>query len=428
MVYMPHWPQVLGKRPIDLDLIRIKALMEVLGNPHLGMAPIIHVAGTNGKGSTVAFLKAILKAAGLKVQTYTSPHLVEFNERIDFGDRTISDAELFEVIELCRLACEEAEIHPTVFEGTTAAAFVAFSRHDAHVCILETGLGGRMDATNLFPQPDCTIITPISMDHMDYLGNTIEEIAFEKAGIIKPGAPCIVSQQLPEVMEVIRQRANECGAPLWEYGKHWMVTQAPDGLRYVEAGYELLFPQLSLAGVHQYLNAGCAIAASRRAIRFDINDQQRVQGLQTAHWPGRLQRITSGRLVASLPQDWELWMDGGHNPGGAEVLARWISDNNDKPTCLITGMTKGKDSSGFFAPMVGKVTGVCGFCVKSEPNSQPADMITQAAGSVGLEAQSRESLDEAIHYLVDKIKEPSRILICGSLFLVGDVLKENGKL
>ncbi len=236
MVYMPHWPQVLGKPPIDLDLIRIKALMAVLGNPQQHMAPIVHVAGTNGKGSTAAFSKAIFKSAGLTVQAYTSPHLVEFNERIDYGDRYISDAELFEVIEICRLASEEAGIHPTVFEGTTAAAFVAFSRHKADVCILETGLGGRMDATNIFPQPDCTIITPISMDHMDYLGETIEEIAFEKAGILKEGVPCIVSQQQNAAMEVIRNRANEVGALIWEYGKHWMITQASDGMRYVEAG------------------------------------------------------------------------------------------------------------------------------------------------------------------------------------------------
>lgn len=427
MVYMPHWPQVLGKRPIDLGLERIQSLLKLIGSPEKKMPPIVHVAGTNGKGSTIAFLQAILKSAQYRVQVYTSPHLMAFNERIRLDDHLISDEELFEVCEICRLVCDTAGLHPTVFEGTTAAAFLAFSRHVADVCILETGLGGRLDATNIFPQPECTIITPISMDHMDYLGHSIEEIAFEKAGIIKPNVPCILGQQPKEVVEVIAARAQQLNAPLFIYGQHWLITSSADGMRYVEADYELVLPKLALEGLHQYQNAGAAIAASRRMIHYSISEENLLEGLQTAVWPGRLQPITQGTLIDHLPQGWELWLDGGHNPGGADVLAAWIVSNATKPTCLIVGLSKGKDSRGFFQPMLGKVAGMCGVCVKSEPTAQTADSVTEAALAVGLEAVSQDNLLDAISYFTQRVDEPARILICGSLFLIGDVLKENGR-
>jgi dihydrofolate synthase / folylpolyglutamate synthase len=426
MVKMPHWPVPLWYKPIDLGLERIRALLAKLGNPHMVLPPVVHVAGTNGKGSTLAFLRAFLEESGYTVHCYTSPHLVRFNERIHISGREITDGELYEILEECRIATEALDLPITFFEGTTAAAFLAFSRYPADIVLLETGLGGRLDATNLIDHPAATIITPISLDHMAYLGDTIAKIAAEKAAIMKRGTPCILSMQTAEAEAVCEATADAIGAPLIAYGYDWGVTPTASGFTYASPDKAFSLPLPALAGEHQLVNAGAAITAALSLKDFTISDEAIQRGLQSVRWPARLQHLTEGRLAQMLPAGWELWVDGAHNEAGGYMLSLWAETKQDRPLYLISGMTQGRDSVKFFEPLASKADFMCGLLVESEASSQTAEYVTAAAEKAGLKAKVCDSLEEALRYTCSLSGTPARILVCGSLYLAGTVLEMNG--
>lgn len=434
MVFMPHWPQLLGKKPIDLGLERVLALLRVLGNPHLKLPPVIHVAGTNGKGSTIAFLRSILEAAGYKVHVYTSPHLLHFNERIVLAGETISDEKLYEVMETCRLAGTDHNIPVTFFEGTTVGAFLAFSKKPADIILLETGLGGRLDATNVIPKPALTIITSISYDHMEFLGSTLPLIAGEKAGIMKPDVPCITSLQPDEVDETLEFHASSVSCPLFAFGYTWHSQPHPDGMLFHDHSdnKSTLYPLPSLPGDHQIINAGNAICALKHLVQnkelgFNIDDTAIAKGLTQAKWPARLERLKQGRLVEKLPEgeQWELWIDGAHNEAGAYVLAQSLAHMPPKPLHLIFGMTKGRDMQlflGHFRDLSPTITGVL---IQTEPSAYAASRVVEEAKKAGLKAVPAESIEAAIEQIISTNTTSGRIVCAGSLYLASDVFKEN---
>jgi dihydrofolate synthase/folylpolyglutamate synthase len=425
MIKMPHWPIPLWYKPIDLGLDRITLLLNKLGNPHQILPPIIHVAGTNGKGSTIAFLKTFFEQAGFKVHRYTSPHLITFNERINIAGVDISDDYAYEILEECRLATEELNIPITFFEGMTAAAFLAFTRNYADIVLLETGLGGRLDATNVIDQPLLSVITPISFDHMEYLGPTLATIAGEKAGIIKPNSPCVVSAQPDEAFARIEQYAAKVSAPIFAYEYDFGVKKAESEMIYVSQSQELHLPFPSLPGDHQFINAATAIACIELIKdKFYIREDAIARGLVSATWPARLQRLKEGNLVDLLPANAKLWIDGAHNEAGGEVLSLWVEDSIE-PTYLIAGMTKGRDSKKFFKYFASKVKHVYGVLVEAEPSSHKPEYIVSAAQAVGIEASVADSIEEAIHNIITIATPPFKILICGSLYLAGMALEKN---
>lgn len=425
MVKMPHWPVPLWFNPINLGLERMRTLLEALGSPHKALPPVVHIAGTNGKGSTLAFLRSILEASGYVVHCYTSPHLVRFNERIHVSGHEISDEYLYELLEECRIETEKLGLPITFFEGTTAAAFLAFARNPADIVLLETGLGGRLDATNLVDHPMLTILTSISFDHMQYLGDSIAKIAYEKAGIMKAGTVCVSSMQMEEAEHVFEQQAELLGVNLIQYGYDWGVKKTATGMTFLAHDTELALPAPALIGDHQYMNAGTAIAAAKALQGFVISEKAIAKGLQNAHWPARLQQLKEGTLPALLPEGWELWLDGAHNEAGGHVLSLWAEEKQDRPLFLISGMTKGRDSAKFFESLQPFSQFVCGLLVEAEPSSHPADYITEAAKTVGIEAISCDSVEDAIRFLIEYSTVPARILICGSLYLAGSVLEVN---
>ncbi len=407
MIITPHWPIPLGHKPIDLGLERVHALLAALGNPHHTLPPVIHLAGTNGKGSTLAFTRAILEAAGYTTHSYISPHLVCFNERITLAGEMISDAYLYEILEECKAAAREIPV--TFFEGTTVAALLAFSRIKADVVLLETGLGGRLDATNVIDHPALSIITPVSFDHTEFLGHSLHAIAGEKAGILKAGTPAIISQQEPEALTSIQAHAK---APLYVYGQEWQAAKIDNHLHYSEGDYRLISPLPNLFGDHQIINAGTAIAAIRHLKEFTVDETAILTGLQTAEHRARMQRLND------RPNGQEVWLDGGHNPSAGEALAHVAEQWNDQPLHLITAMLSGKDGKGFFAPLAGKVTSVTCITIPDDPNSKSAEDLAHEAKHVGIAAQTATSLDSALA----SIPATGRILICGSLYLAGHVL------
>lgn len=422
MVFMPHWPKMLGSKPINLGLERILQLMERLGNPHLHLPPVIHVAGTNGKGSTVAMMRSILKAAGYKVHSYTSPHLLNFNERIKLNGVDISDEYLTEIMEECNQAAGD-DIPVTFFEGTTAGAFLAFSRNPADVVLLETGLGGRLDATNIIPEPALTIITPISLDHTEYLGPNISVIAGEKAGIIKPHVPCIISMQYPEVMEVLLSKAEELASPTIAFEYDWMVTPEKEGFIYQNAQREsFTFPRPALLGEHQLINAGTAIAALEQLKDFSIPKEAIDKGLKKVKWPGRLQQLTYGSLTEALPEGWEIWLDGAHNEASAHVLARQMEQWQDKPLYVICGITRGRDPKPLFSHFAPHIKQLVATDIRTEPSATSPKILAQAADELGIKASAVDSIEEAIQEIADAHSAPGRIIVCGSLYLVSDAL------
>jgi dihydrofolate synthase/folylpolyglutamate synthase len=416
----------LHPRKIDLSLDRMIRILDRLGNPHLKLPPVVHIAGTNGKGSTAAYLRAMHEAAGYGVHVYTSPHLVRFHERVrlakpEGGSSFVSETELAAALEECEQANGGDPI--TIFEITTAAAFLIFSRHPADILLLEVGLGGRLDATNVVDDPIATVITPISMDHAAYLGDTIELIAAEKAGIIKKGVPCIVAAQPREVEAVIERVAAKLRAPLSISGQDWHVNEERGRLVYQDEQGLMDLPLPRLVGRHQFENAGTAIATLRH-LPTRIDEAAITTGMQTVEWPARLQPITQGPIVDAAPPGAEIWLDGGHNPAAAEVLGAAIAeleDRNPRPLYLITGMLTSKDASGFFLPFQGLAREVIAVPIPDVEASFDASDLAEDAAHAGLTARVAESVEEALQSLPRD--ENARILICGSLYLAGHVLR-----
>lgn len=411
----------LHPKLIDLGLDRTERLLRALGNPEQQLPPVIHVAGTNGKGSTIAFMQAIAEAAGLSVHSYTSPHLVRFHERIVLNGAPIADDALLAILEECETANDGEPV--TFFEITTAAAFVAYARHPADLLLLETGLGGRFDSTNVIAAPEATVITPVSLDHMQFLGDTVDKIAFEKAGILKPGVPGIIGPQPAEALAVIERRAAEIDAPLSIFGIDWAA--APDGaqgMTYRDDEGEIFLPAPGLPGSHQIANAGAAIAALRtwNALHFGFEDF--AAGVSDVRWPGRLQQLDDGPLTRQAPPGWEVWLDGGHNPAAGEMLAETLGGWDRKPTVLICAMQENKDAAGFIGPLAKTADRLIAIDLPGATPGHPPDAIAEAARAAGLDAGTAGSLDAALARLSGL---PGRALICGSLYLAGDVLDRN---
>ncbi len=412
----------LHPRLIDLNLERLERLLGQLGHPERHLPPLIHVAGTNGKGSTIAFLRAIAEAAGQRVHVYTSPHLVRFNERIRIGGALVSDATLGHALEELERINAGAPI--TVFEMVTAVAFFLFAAHPADLCLLEVGLGGRFDATNVIPPPLAAAITAISLDHQEFLGSTLAAIAFEKAGIIKPGVPVATGAQPPEALAVIREEAARQRAPLLARGEAWDVAPLAHGFRYRDATRVRDLPPPVLAGLHQHDNAGVALAALDAA-GLAIPESAIAAGLLRAAWPARLQRLT-GRLAARLPPGFSLWLDGGHNPGAGRALAAYLATWGDQPLHLVVGMKSSKDIGGFLAPILPFARSV--FAV-AEPGQYLAAAVTEIIAASGGRARPGPTVASALAAIGRDHAGalPARTLICGSLYLAGEVLKQDAE-
>jgi dihydrofolate synthase/folylpolyglutamate synthase len=380
---------------------------------------VVHVAGTNGKGSTCAFLRAIAEAAGLRVHVYTSPHLVRFHERIRLAGRLVEEEALAAALEHVERANGGVPI--TVFEITTAVAFHLFSTVPADLLVLEVGLGGRLDATNVVAQPAATAVTSIGMDHMDFLGDTLAKIAAEKAGIMKPGVPCATGTQHAEALAVIEDAARAAGAPLLRRGHEWRVERRADGgLRYADAAGTLDLPPPGLPGPHQADNAGIAIAALRAWNPSWLTEAAIAGGIARAEWPARLQRL-HGRLAAMLPAGWELWLDGGHNPAAGEVLAEHLAGAwADRPVHLLVGMKTGKGAEGFLRPLVPLAATLTAVAEPGQHLAMPVEAIVAASGGA---ARPGGTVAEGLEALVPQGGPPARVLVCGSLYLAGEVLK-----
>jgi dihydrofolate synthase/folylpolyglutamate synthase len=416
--------KALHPKIIDLSLDRMHRILAELGSPHLRLPPVVHVAGTNGKGSLVAYLKAIFQAAGYRAHVYTSPHLVAFNERITVAGKHIDEADLTEILALCEKVNADRPI--TLFEITTAAAFVAYAEFPADVLLLEVGLGGRLDATNVVDEPLLTAITPVSLDHQQYLGETVREIAFEKAGILKRGAPAVVGRQVPEGAGVIEARAKELGVPLNRLGQEWNYERLTDGFRYQDAKGALDMPKPGLFGAHQFDNAATAVACARLLqSQFDLEDGIIARGLTEVSWPARMQRLLTGPLTAPLGPDDELWLDGGHNGHAALALAETFRSWRDKKLDLVYGMLETKDPAEFLLPLSPYIGRLRTVEVPGDTPGIPAAKLAETAAKLGIKAEPAASVSSAIAGLCRDPHPATRVLICGSLYLAGSVLAEN---
>jgi dihydrofolate synthase/folylpolyglutamate synthase len=424
----------LHPKTIDLGLERMHRLLEALGHPEHKLPPLIHVAGTNGKGSTVAYLRAILEAAGLRVHVYTSPYLVRLNECFRLGRRgggvLVGDDELCEALEQCERANAGAPI--TIFEAETAAALSLFAQHPADVALLEVGLGGRLDATNVIDAPLASVITPISMDHTDFLGDSLTAIAGEKAGIIKRDAPVVCAEQAPEVMAVIEAQARRMRAPLHAAGQDWHVNVERNRLVYQDDRGLMDLAAPKLFGRHQFDNAGLAIATLRALSAFRIDHAAFEAGIINAEWPARMQRLASGALVDQAPAGSEVWVDGGHNAEGGRVAAAALADLEERvprPLVVVVGMMANKDASGFLGNFAGLTRHIITVPVPDRDNAMPPDRLADAARAFGMRVETADSVEAALQALTRLAYEvPPRILITGSLYLAGPVLAANGSL
>jgi dihydrofolate synthase/folylpolyglutamate synthase len=410
----------LHPKLIDLSLGRIERLLARLGHPERRLPPVLHVAGTNGKGSTCAFARAIAEAAGLRVHVYTSPHLVSFHERIRLAGSLVTEEALTEALEEAEAANGKDPI--TVFEITTAAAFLLFARIPAELVVLEVGLGGRLDATNVVERPAATAITRIAMDHMDFLGDTIEKIAFEKAGIIKPGVPCATGRQDRAALAVIADRARALGAPLLARDNGWSIAPDGQGLRYEDAEGSLALPFPALAGAHQHDNAGVAIAALRAMRDRRFTDAAFAEGLARASWPARLQRLVRGPLVELLPERWELWLDGGHNEDAGRALAAHLAADRALPWHVVVGMKAGKQTAAFLAPIIPQAASLWAVAEPKQHLAQAPEAIVAASGG---RARIGPRVADAVAAIAREAEGPARVLVCGSLYLAGVVLRDN---
>ncbi|UYV37871.1 bifunctional folylpolyglutamate synthase/dihydrofolate synthase [Rhodobacteraceae bacterium D3-12] len=407
----------LHPKIIDLTLDRMWRLLDALGNPQNALPPVIHIAGTNGKGSTQAMIRAGLEGSGHRVHAYTSPHLARFHERIRLAGALIDEDHLTSVLDECYAANNGETI--TYFEITTCAALLAMSRSHADYTLLEVGLGGRLDATNVLDRPALTVITPISIDHEQFLGNTLTKIAGEKAGILKRGVPCVVGPQQDEALEVIEARAARLAAPLIAQGQHWHVYEERDRLVFQDETGLLDLPLPVLPGAHQIDNAGAALAALRA-----LGTGTPETAMTNATWPARLQRLRSGPLADAAPGV-ELWLDGGHNAAAGQAIARHLAALPARPTHLICGMLNTKDISGYLSPMAPQVQSLTAVSIPGESATLPAADTAAAASAAGMTAQTATSVASALA-AISATTPNARVLICGSLYLAGAVLRENG--
>ncbi|UWQ53564.1 bifunctional folylpolyglutamate synthase/dihydrofolate synthase [Leisingera caerulea] len=408
----------LHPKIIDLTLDRVWRLLEALDNPQDKLPPVIHLAGTNGKGSTQAMIRAGLEGMGKSVHAYTSPHLARFHERIRLAGDLISEAHLTEVLDECYARNGGENI--TYFEITTVAGLLAFSRTPADYTLLEVGLGGRLDATNVIT-PELSVITPISIDHEQFLGNTLAKIAAEKAGIIKRGVPVVVGPQPDEAMEVIEATAARLGAPLIAYGQHWHVFEERGRLVFQDENGLLDLPLPALLGAHQIQNAGAALAALRH---LGVDEAACEAAMLNAEWPARMQKLKTGPLIEAAPEA-ELWLDGGHNAAAGAALADVLAKLPHRPTHLICGMLNTKDVSGYMAPLAPHAASLTAISIPDEINTLSAEDTEAAARSVGIKADTAESTMAALKAITAEDPQ-ARVLICGSLYLAGHILRENG--
>jgi dihydrofolate synthase/folylpolyglutamate synthase len=417
---------------IDLNLDRINRLLERLDHPERKLPPVIHVAGTNGKGSTIAYLRATLEAAGLRVHAYTSPYLVRLNECFRLGREgggvLVGDDELTEALERCERANEGAPI--TVFEIKTAAAFLLFAQNPADALLLEVGLGGRLDATNVVEKPAVSVITPISMDHTEFLGTTLTSIAGEKAAIIKRGVPVVVAEQAGDAMAVIEAQASRMRAPLHAAGQQWHVSIEHGRLVYQDDRGLMDLTAPKLFGRHQFDNAGLAIATLRAIDTFKVSPAAFEAGIVNAEWPARMQRLASGKLVDLAPVGSEVWLDGGHNAEGGRVAAAALGDLEERvprPLVIIAGMMANKDAAGFLANFAGQTRHIIVVPIPDQNNAMAPDRLADAVRQLGMRVEIAAGVDAAMQRLAGLAYEvPPRILITGSLYLAGHVLAANG--
>ncbi|MDF2368531.1 folylpolyglutamate synthase/dihydrofolate synthase family protein [Sneathiella sp.] len=418
----------LHPKIIDLTLDRMLPLLAKLDHPEQRLPPVIHVAGTNGKGSLLAYLRAMLEAAGYRVHVYTSPHLVRFAERIRLAGKIIEEDALSQLLLDCEAANGETPI--TYFEITTIAAFKAFADTPGDILLLETGLGGRYDATNVVACPALTAITPISHDHAEFLGTDLAGIAGEKAGIIKAGAPVVIGLQDPVVLEILQKTAETLGSLSYIYDREWSCHKVAGGWQYDGMNGARVFPMPALHGVHQIENAATAVACLNHLGGFDVPDAAINKGLAAVEWPARMQRLRHGPIVKAFPAHVEVWLDGGHNPAAGEQIAKSFANWNEtepKPTYLIAGMLNTKDQKAFFSKLAPVIT--TGHCITipEEAAATPAVDLASMAQAGGLDMTEMPSLMAAVEALKPTLAEkPSRLLIAGSLYLAGQVLRENG--
>jgi len=417
----------LHPRKIDLSLDRIERLLVDLGSPHKRLPPVVHVAGTNGKGSTIAFMRAALEAAGKRVHVYTSPHLVRFNERIRLAGALVDDELLADALARCEAINAGQPI--SVFEMITAAAFALFSESPADYLLLEVGLGGRYDATNVIDRPAATVITPVSIDHTEFLGPTIEQIAFEKAGVLRRGAPAIVAEQDERALAVIEREALKVGASRRLFGRDFFIRAENGRLAYEDGDGLVDLPPPRLAGRHQRGNAATAVA-TLRAVEPRFPTRALEQGLIAVEWPARLQRLRSGTLVALAPPQAEIWLDGAHNEAGGRALAEAMADleeRSPRPLALICGSLASKDTAAFLAHFKGLAQEALAVPIAGEHAARSAEEVAAIAQSVGLDAAACDGVASALKFLAARQWPiPPRILIAGSLYLAGAVLEANG--
>jgi len=420
----------LHPKRIDLSLGRIQRLLATLGHPERRLPPVIHVAGTNGKGSTVAFARAILEAAGKRAHVYTSPNLVRLNERFrlarDGGGKFVKDDELADILSECEAKNGDEPI--TVFEIETAAAFLLFTRHPADFLLLEVGLGGRLDATNVVERPVATVVTRVSLDHREFLGDTIESIAAEKAGILKPGVPGVIASQTREALAVIERQAARMKAPLSIAGENWTATEERGRLVYQDDDGLLDLPAPRLYGRHQFENAGTAIATLRVG-GLKLPAAAFESGMLRVDWPARMQRLSQGRLAPLLPAESELWLDGGHNADGGRAIAAALADLEERvsrPLILIVGMLSTKDAEGFLRNFTGLARRVITVPIHQD-KALPAPALADIARGIGIPSLTRDDVESALGTIGKLELAPApRVLITGSLYLAGEVLDANG--
>ena len=408
----------LHPKIIDLTLDRVWTLLSALDNPQNRMPPVIHLAGTNGKGSTQAMIRAGLEGASKSVHAYTSPHLARFHERIRLAGELITEDALTQVLDDCYTANNGANI--TYFEITTVAALLAFSRTKADYTLLEVGLGGRLDATNVM-DPALSIITPIDLDHQQFLGNTLGAIAGEKAGIIKRGMPVIVGPQHDEALDVIETKANSLAAPMLVHGQHWHVTTERGRLIFQDENGLLDLPMPALPGAHQVQNAGAALMALRY---LGFGEDACTAAMENVSWPARMQRLKTGPLVDAAGRA-ELWLDGGHNPAAGRAMADLIKTLPNRSTYLICGMLNTKDIDGYLAPLATVAQSLTAVDIPDEVNTLPAQTTADAAQRTGFKSEIAQNVQSAIEKII-AFEPDARILICGSLYLAGAVLRSSG--